>query len=253
MAELLLVSNPHKRRRRKNPRHRRRARRSNPHRVRHHRRRRSNPRYRRRARRSNPVFQRRRRRSNPSFRSVRRRRHRNPSLAGITSRIMPTVKASFVGAGGALANDVLTGLITPYLSSFLATAGTAAPILQYAVKMLTAIGVGMLGNMARFPGTALAEGAGICATHDFLKLQLQSLAPTIFGSGAPLALSGYSGLGAYLSGSAPIVGTATFPASYTPMSQPVQMGAYLSGDNASGAGTYMDDAMGEDYWAGRNG
>lgn len=248
MAELLLVANP-RRRKRRNPRHRRRARRSNP-RRRHRRYARLNPRRRRHVRRNPIRHYHRRARRNP-IRRYRRHARRNPSLSGLTSRIMPTVKAGFIGAGGGLANDVISGLLAPYLATFLASAGNATPILQYAVKMLTAVGVGMLGNMARFPGTDLAIGAATCATHDFLKLQLQSMAPTLFGSGAPLALSGYSGLGAYLSGSAPIVGTATFPATYLPQGQNVQMGAYLSGDVASGAGTYMDDAMGEDYWAGR--
>lgn len=164
---------------------------------------------------------------------------------------MPTFKAGFVGAGGALANDVLWGLINPYLPSLLTAAGTAAPIVQYAVQMLSAIGIGMLGGMARLPGQDMAIGAATCATHDFLKAQLQSMAPTLFGSGAPLALSGYNGLGAYLSGSAPIVGTATFPATYLPQHQSVQMGAYLSGGSgmADGNGLYQDDAMGQDYWA----
>lgn len=248
MAELLLVSNPKRRRKsRKNP--RRRARR-NP--TRHHRRRRArvNPhrRHRRHARVNPHRRYRRRARRNPHRRY--RRAHRNPSLRGVFGRIMPTVKAGFVGAGGALANDVVSGLISPYLTSFLATAGSAAPILQYAVKMLTAVGVGMIGQMARFPGTDLAVGAATVATHDFLKLQLQSLAPTIFGAGAPLALSGYNGMGAYLSGSAPIVGTASFPSTYLPQSQPVQMGAYLSGSSGSAdsSGTYFEDANGQNYW-----
>lgn len=246
MAELLLVANPKRRRKRRNP--RRRARR-NP--TRHHRRRRvarMNPR--RRARRNPHRRYRRHARRNP-HRRYRRHARRNPSLSGITSRIMPTVKAGFIGAGGALANDVISGFLSPYLATFLASAGTATPILQYAVKMLTAVGVGMLGNMARFPGSDLAIGAATCATHDFLKAQLQTMAPTLFGSGAPLALSGYNGMGAYLSGSAPLVGTATFPATYLPNQQNVQMGAYLSGSSGSAdsSGTYFEDANGQDYWA----
>lgn len=246
MAELLLVSNPRRRKKhRRNPRRRSHSRRrhrarSNPrrHRIRHHR------------RRSNPVRRYRRRMRRNPMRRYRRRAHRNPSLRGVVGRIMPTVKAGFMGAGGALANDVISGLISPYLSSFLATAGTAAPILQYAVKMLTAVGVGMIGQMARFPGTDLAVGAATVATHDFLKMQLQSLAPTIFGSGAPLALSGYNGMGAYLSGSAPVVGTATFPQTNMPMNQPVQMGFYLNGSSGSAdsSGTYFEDANGQNYW-----
>lgn len=244
MAEVLLVANPHRRRRR-NPRRRSRSRRSNPH---HHRRRRSNP-HRSRRRRSNPLRMHRRRRSNP-FR-MRRRRRQNPSLRGITGKIMPTVKAGFLGATGGLANDVISGLIAPYISTFLSSAGSAAPYVQYGVRMLTAIGVGMLGNMARFPGKDLADGAAICATHDFLRSQLQSIAPTLFGSGGTFALSGYSGLGAYLSGSAPIVGTATFPQTYLPQnsSAPGNFGAYLSGSSgmADGPGVWCDDNMGESY------
>lgn len=247
MAELLLVSNPRRRKKsRRNPRRRSHSRRRSHIRRHRHRAQRVNP-HRRRRRFRNPA-RRHRSRRNP-HRRFRRRAHRNPSLRGIAGRIMPTVKAGFMGAGGALANDVISGLISPYLASFLATAGNAAPILQYAVKMLTAVGVGMIGQMARFPGTDLAVGAATVATHDFLKLQLQSLAPTIFGAGAPLALSGYNGMGAYLSGSAPLVGTATFPATYLPQSQPT-MGAYLSGSSGSAdsSGTYFEDANGQNYW-----
>lgn len=232
MAELLLVSNPHRRRKgRKSS--RRRARRSNPH---HYRRRRRNP------------HRAHRRRRNPSYR---RRRHSNPSLRGITSQFMPTVKQSFVGAGGALINDFLYGFLSPYMTSFLGTLGGAAPFLQYGFKLVTALGAGYVGGMLKLNSRALAEGAATVATHDFLKAQLQSLAPTIFGSGGTLALSGYSGLGAYLSGSAPVVGTATFPATYLPQHQPVQMGAYLSGSSgmADGeSGMYNADSMGCDYW-----
>lgn len=229
MAELLLVSNP-RRRKRKNP--RRRSHRKN---------------LRRRHRRHNPTHHRRRARRNP----MRRRRYharRNPSLRGITSKIVPTFKTGFVMGGGAIANDVLYGLVSPYLTSVLATAGSAAPILQYAFKMLTAIGVGMIGGFARFPSRELSEGAAAVATHDFLKAQLQSLAPSLFGSGGALALSGYNGMGAYLSGSAPIVGTATFPQTYSPARN--TLGAYLSGSSgmSDGSGVYCDDSMGMPYW-----
>jgi hypothetical protein len=233
MAELLLVSNPHRRKRRKNP-GRRRSRRSNP----GHRRR----------RRTNPHRYHRRRRTNPHFR---RRRRTNPSMGGVMGRALPVIKDSLVGAAGGLANDALYNIVSPYLSGFLGSIGGAGGFVQYGVKMATALGVGYLARYAKLPSRDLAVGAATCATHDFLKTQLMTMAPSLFGSGAPLALSGYSGLGAYLSGSAPLVGTATFPATYLPYQQNVQMGAYLSGSSgmADGSGVYSDDCMGQDYWS----
>lgn len=250
MAELLLVANPRQRKKsRRNPRRRARSRRSNPHRHRA-RARRVNPRRRHRARRSNPIRRYRRRAHRNPQRRYRRHAYRNPSMSGIVGRIKSTVKAGAIGAGGALVNDVISGLISPYLATWLASAGSATPIIQYAVKMLTAVGVGIIGQKARFPGNDLAIGAATVATHDFLRTQLQTLAPTIFGSGGSLALSGYSGMGAYLSGSAPIVGTASFPMTNMPQQQPVQMGYYLNGSSgqADSSGTYFEDANGQNYW-----
>jgi hypothetical protein len=232
MAELLLVSNPHKRRRkaRKNP-HRRRHARKNPHR-------------RRRARlRRNPH----RRRHSMRF------RHRNPSLRSITSGFVPMVKDSLMGAGGALANDFLYGFLSPYVNNMLSgvNLGGASGFLQYGFKLVTAMGAGYLGGLLKLDAKRLSEGAATVATHDFLKGTLQQFAPSIFGSGGTLALSGYSGLGAYLSGSAPIVGSATFPATYLPNQQPVQMGAYLSGSSGMSdgeSGMYNGDTMGCDHY-----
>lgn len=230
MAELLLVSNPHRRKKaRKNPHRRRHKARSNPHRR--HRR------HKMRSRRSNPHHY--------------RRRRKNPSFRGIGGRIMPVITESYIGAGGALANDALYNIVSPMLASFMGAAGSAGGFVQYGVKMATALGIGWIARFARLPGRDLAVGAGTCATHDFLRTQLMTMVPSLFGSGAPLALSGYSGLGAYLSGSAPVVGTATFPATYLPNQQPVQMGAYLSGSSGmvDGSGVYSDDSMGCDYWS----
>lgn len=242
MAELLLVANPHRRRKaRKNPHRRKRARRSNPHRA-HRRRRHRNPSFRkmyRRARRRVHHFFRRRRRSNPSFR-------------GLGGQVMPTVKAGFVGAGGALALDAVWGFASPYIPASLTSNAQIAPFVQFAVKGLLAVGVGWAGgHVLRGKGRDLAVGAMTVATHDFLKSTLQGFAPTIFGPGGTVALSGYNGLGAYLSGSAPLVGTATFPQTYLPQntSQP-GLGAYLSGASGmvDGAGTFVDDYMGGNPW-----
>lgn len=223
MSELLLVSNPKRRRKR--------ARRKNPHRRHRARARRVNPRRRSRARRHNPVMRR------------YRRGRRNPSLRGIVGQVLPTIKAGAIGAGGALALDAAWGVISPKLPSSLSNA-----YVQFALKGLAAVLIGMVGNkLLKGKGQQLSVGAMTVVTHDFLKATLQSSMPTVFGAGGSLALSGYNGMGAYLSGSAPIVGTATIPRTNL-MSNYAGLGAYLSGDNAnqSGSGTYVDDHMGFD-------
>lgn len=226
MAELLLVQNPKRRRksRRKNPRSRHRRRRNPGHRH-YGRRRRSNP--------------------------IRRhhRRHRNPSMSmrGVTGMLKPVIKEGFIQATGALALDAAWGYINPKLPATL----SSSPYLQFAVKCLAAIGVGFIGGkVLKGKARDLAVGGVTVAAHDMLKSLLQTSMPTVFGSGGSLALSGYNGYGAYLSGSAPIVGTATFPR--TRIAEVPGFGAYLSGSSGSsdGAGVYVDDAMGFDPWAG---
>jgi hypothetical protein len=224
MAEMLLVANPHRRRRRKH------ARRSNPHRS-----------HRRRHRRGNP------------FRRMHRRRRHNPSLRSITSSLMPTIKEGFTGALGGLGLDAAYGLTSQYVNNFFASQPAIVPYVQVAFKLLLSAGVGWAGgHLLRGKGRDLAVGGATVTLHDFLKGQLQTMAPTIFGPGGTVALSGYSGLGAYLSGSAPLVGTATFPQTYLPQStsQP-GLGAYLSGSSGQtdGSGVYTDDSAGQDYWA----
>lgn len=226
MAELLLVSNPHRRRKsRKNPHHRRRAHRKNPH---HRRRARRNPHHRRRVR-------------------------RNPSFAGLSLRsAMPIAKEGLWGATGALGLDWAYGLTAPYLPTSLTSNAQIAPFVQFLFKEVLAVGVGWAGGkLLRGKGRDLAVGAATVATHDFMKSTLQGMAPSIFGAGGMFALSGYSGLGAYLSGSAPLVGTATFPQTYLPQTQGQPgLGYYLHGSSgmSDGNGLYQDDAMGLDYW-----
>lgn len=231
MAELMLVANP-KRRRRKNPRRRHARRRSNPHR-RH--RARHNP-------------HRRHRRRNPSYRR-RHHRHRNPSfsVSSIKGMVKPVLMEGLVGAAGAIMLDAAWGYINPKLPATI----SASPYLQFAVKCLVAIGVGTLGGkLLKGKARDLAVGGVTVASHDMLKSVLQSSMPTVFGSGGSLALSGYGHMGAYLSGSAPVVGTATFPRA--PAVPSTQFGAYLSGATGmtDGAGVYVDDCMGFDPWEG---
>jgi hypothetical protein len=149
--------------------------------------------------------------------------------------------AGVIGAGGALALDAVWGYVNPQLPATI----SASPYLQYAVKALTAILVGWAGgHLLKGKGRDLAVGGVTVATHDMLKSVLQTSLPTMFGAGGTLALSGYGHMGAYLSGSAPLVGTATFPRTQ----QMTNFGAYLSGSSGSsdGAGVYTDDCMGFD-------
>src|ERR1700742_1069765 len=239
----MLVANPHRRRRK----HKKRSRRRNPsRRSRGHRR----------HRRCNPFRRRYARRRNPSFRRRTYRRRRNPSsisVRGMKGMIVPVLKEGLIGAGGALALDALWGYVNPQLPASI----SASPYAAFAVKCLAAIGVGMVGGkLLRGKGRDLAVGGVTVAMHDMLKSTLQSSSPTLFGPGGTLALSGYGHMGAYLSGSAPIVGTATFPRTYQMANPGFQgYGAYLSGSTGDNTGNsvYDADAMGQDYWADSNG
>src|SRR5262249_232963 len=146
-----------------------------------------------------------------------------------------------IQATGALALDAAWGYINPKLPATL----SSSPYLQFAVKCLAAIGVGVIGGkVLRGKARDLAVGGVTVAAHDMFQSLLHTSLPTVFGAGGSLALSGYGHMGAYLSGSAPIVGTATFPRTRT--IPQTTFGAYLSGDSASGAGVYVDDCMGFD-------
>jgi hypothetical protein len=115
--------------------------------------------------------------------------------------------------------------------------------------MLGAVTVGAVGGkVARGRGRDLAVGAATVITHDFLKTLMVQMAPTLFGPGGTVALGSYlsdsgdGGLGSYLSGAAPIVGTATIPQAYLPF-------AGSSGSSGTSDGMYAEDHMGLDPWA----
>jgi hypothetical protein len=243
MAELLLVSNPKRRRRRRKMtakqrryfgKKRRRA-------TSHRRRRRTVAAAPRRHRRRRAVAHvTRRRRRNPVHHHRRRyRRHRNPlSLGGFTGRIMPTAKAGLTGASGALMLDAAWGFLAgmPALAPYLGN-----QYVGFAAKGVTAVAVGALGGkILRGKSQELATGAMTVVVHDFLKALLQSTFPSLFGPGGSVPL------GSYLSGSAPIVGTATVPQAYLPF------GSYLSGsDDGSGVmAPWASDTLGIDPWGG---
>lgn len=274
MAELLLVANPKRRRRRRKlsakqvaagfggKRHKRRRRRTSGRRRRRHVARVAAAPRRRRRRRGGGGARRpvmgyvqgtkriRRRKLNP-HRRHRHRRHRNPlGLGGVTSAFMPTLKAGGWGALGALGNDAGYGLVSGLINTNMPTIGTylTNPYVGFLAKAFSGVVVGTLGgHLLKGRGRDLAVGAVTVAAHDFLKSLLQGMAPTIFGPGGSIAL------GSYLSGSAPIVGTATVPQAYLPFSG---LGAYMSGGSgsvdAAGSGQYVDDTTGFDPWQGDN-
>jgi hypothetical protein len=270
MAELLLVSNPKRRRKRAKSRRRRKLTAKQlaaGFGGKKHRRRRSRRRHavaaapRRRRRRSHARRSRarpsgarpavgyvvgsrriRRRKLNPHRRHYRRRH--NPSLRGIVGGFVPLLKAGGWGAAGALGLDALWGLVYPRLGSF----GTylANPYIGFAAKGFGALLVGRFGGKVfRGRGQQLAVGAMTVITHDFLKTTLQGMAPTIFGAGGAVPLGNLGVyLGAYLSGSAPMVGTATMPQSYLPFNGPT--------GTDGGSGVYVEDVNGQDPWASAN-
>jgi len=261
MAELLLVANPRRRRRRKltakqiaagfggkrRRKHRKVSRRRRRHtaRVVHRRRRRPSG--------ARPhmgyvVGRKRIRRLklNPHRRHRYRRRHSNPSLGGITRAFMPTLKAGGWGATGALMNDAGYGLLSGLINSNLPSVGgyLANPYIGFFAKAFNAVLVGALGGkVLRGRGRQLAEGAMTVVAHDFLKSLLVQMAPSLFGPGGTVSL------GSYLSGSAPIVGTATIPQAYLPFSG---LGSYLSGDSSgqTESGQFTADVTGIDPWGG---
>jgi hypothetical protein len=131
--------------------------------------------HRRRRRRSHAVAapRRRRRRSHAVHRI--RRRKRNPSLRGITGQIVPAVKAGLIGAAGGLGLSVALGYLGPKLPAQLQS-GYALT----AVKVLGALGVGILGGMAlRGKGNALAQGAMTVVVYDELKKVIATQFPAV--------------------------------------------------------------------------
>lgn len=169
MAEVLLVGNPRKRRKR---------RKMSALQRKYFGKRKTRAR-RRRARKStavakiNPVRRRRRRSSAVAVRRVRRKR--NPSPRAMLGQIVPTVQAGAIGAGGGLANDLLYGLVKARLPVAMQTG-----VGRHAVKVLGAVLVGMLGNFVlKGKGAALANGAMTVVLHEALKEQLAKAVPAL--------------------------------------------------------------------------
>lgn len=234
MAEVLLV-NPRRRRRRKT---RARRRRSTSSRRRRRSVARAVPRRRRRRSRARVVHMNpRRRRSRRSITRSFRRRRRNPSFRGglssVKNSVVPTLKAGFTGALGALGLDLLWGYGKTYLPASIA--GSA--IAQYAAKLAGAILVGMAANKLPIPfvrgkGRDLAVGAATVVLHDALKAQLQASFPTLQ-------------LGEYLT-YAPAVGSMRRAGALLDTG----MGEYLSGIPNDGGGGTADDMSYTGEWNG---
>lgn len=116
---------------------------------------------------------RRRRRSHGKIRRIRRKR--NPSLRGITGQIVPAVKAGLVGAAGGLGLSIGLGYLAPKLPAQLQSGYGLT-----AVKILGALGVGILGGMVlKGKGNALAQGAMTVVVYDELKKVLAAQFPAV--------------------------------------------------------------------------
>ncbi len=168
MAELLLL----------NPRRRRRA--SSSSKKRRSPRRRRNPintiKYRPARRRSNPIGLRRARR-------VGGRRRRNPiSLRGMTGTLMTQLRDAAIGAGGAIAVDVLMGKLNPMLPASM----QRVPGQVGAGDAVKAVITVLLGKLLNKPTRGLASKAAQGA----LTVQLHGIASTFMPAG--MALGYYS-------------------------------------------------------------
>ena len=153
---------------------------------------RSNPR-RKRARRRNPVAKvhkrrrkhravvahsnprRKRRRSNPRHHYRARRRRSNPSLAGITSSIVPMLKEGAIGGAGGLINSVLLGYALPMLP---ATFTTGYALDGMRILFATALAVAGKKFGGHYGETA-GKGAIAVAMYHLFKDITVNMAPTL--------------------------------------------------------------------------
>lgn len=168
MSEILLV-NPSRRRRKKHKARRRRG-------ARAHRR----------------TYRRRRHTARRSSFRVRRVRARRNPIALSAGGVLGNVKDGAIGAVGGVANDLAFGYVKPYLPAMLQTGFGAA-----AAKLLTAVGVGFVGNkVAAGRGKAFAVGATTVVLHEVAKAQLAQMAPNLplgayVDNGGSMSLLGY--------------------------------------------------------------
>lgn len=211
MAQILLTTNPKKRRKSR--------RKASARKVRLVKR--AAPRRRRKARSVTRIVT---RRSNP-HRRVRlvRKRRSNPSFGGVVSGVVPTLKAGFKGALGAIGVDLAWGYGAAYLP---ATLQTGIPM--YATKLVAALAVGALANKVK-PGSGrdLAVGGTTVVLHDAIREQLREFLP------ADIAAR----LGAYTS-FAPVVGVSSPAVRAIPrtMSGVGGLGMYVRQPNLAGLG-----------------
>lgn len=171
----------------------------------------------------------------------RRRRHhmRNPfSVRGLTHTLMPAA----IGAGGAIALDVVYAYASPYLPASMQTG-----LVSSLVKLAGAIGLGVGARkfLGREKGNAVALGALTVTGYGVLKPLIAQFAPTVKG------LSGYAdyvnypaaggqGISGYMPGTVPGLGF------YSPASviQSPQMGAYINQQmNGFGDTSWQSDGM----------
>lgn len=147
-----------------------------------------------------------------------RRRHtmRNPfSVRGLTHTLMPAA----IGAGGAIALDVVYAYASPFLPASMQTGLVSA-----VVKLAGAIGLGIGARkfLGREKGNAIALGALTVTGYGVIKPLIAQFAPTIKG------LSGFADYIDY---------------GYSPNQGISGMGAYLPNRSMAGLGFYSPAAV----------
>ena len=176
-----------------------------------------------------------RRRRRASFRRHYRRIRRNPSFRGLASSgrgiLHGVVVPGAIGAGGAVALDVVMGYATPYLPATLQSGW-----FNVAVKIAGAVGVGMgVGKvLGRERGRVATIGGVTVVLYGVMRGLLKSVAPSVPGLSG-LGMHDYTpyGMGAYIRGPTRTPGIqglgyvspAATVGSAVPLSP--QMGAYM--------------------------
>jgi len=130
----------------------------------------------------------------------RRRIRRNPSMRGIMGGgrglLKSTVVPGVIGAGGAIALDIVMGYAQPYLPTSLQTGW-----FNIAVKIAGAVGVGMVVGkvLGREKGRIATIGGVTVVAYSTLRGMLKTALPSVPGLGAYMDYTPYR-MGAYMPG-----------------------------------------------------
>jgi hypothetical protein len=128
-------------------------------------------------------------RRNPSRRHHRTRHHyrRNP-IQNVAKDALPVIKEGAIGALGGIANAYLYSNV----SGMLPTSISGNSAAEAAVKVLSAIAIGMVGGMAMKNSSIpkeIAVGAATCAIYDYAYASLNASGVSLSGVGAYMSIA----------------------------------------------------------------